>query len=180
MAEGLKIYMDPLGVDNYKVWSLKMKFLLTARDLWEGVEDPSKHEAQSRKALSIIGLYVENHHLGEIEACKTAKEAWELLEKTYKSRTNARKMQLRQELHSLKMKSGEPVTMYVGWAKDLYRDLVATGFEMKPDELAWSVLAGLSSTFSTLRTILEASEGALSSVDAKALGASAGVQAVQR
>ena len=166
MAEGLKIHIDPLEVDNYKVWSQKMKFLLTARDLWEGVEDPSKHEAQSRKALAIIGLYVENHHLGEIEDCKTAKEAWELLEKTYKSRTNARKMQLRQELHSLKMKSGEPVTVYVGRAKDLYRDLVATGFDMKPEELAWSVLAGLPSTFSTLRTILEASEGALSSVDA--------------
>jgi hypothetical protein len=75
-------------------------------------------------------------------------------------------MQLRQELHSLKMKSGEPVTMYVGRAKDLFRDLTATGFELKPDELAWSVLAGLPSSFNTLRTILETSEGALSSVDA--------------
>ncbi|GAQ93154.1 Transposon-encoded protein with ribonuclease H-like, integrase and retrovirus zinc finger-like domains [Klebsormidium nitens] len=56
--------------------------------------------------------------------------------------------------------------MYVGRAKDLYRDLVATGFEMKPDELAWSVLAGLPKSFGTLRTILEASESAISSVDA--------------
>jgi transposase InsO family protein len=75
-------------------------------------------------------------------------------------------MQLRQELHSLKMKSGEPVTMYVGRAKDLFRDLTATGFELKPDELAWSMLAGLPSSFNTLRTILETLEGALSSVDA--------------
>jgi hypothetical protein len=116
--------------------------------------------------LFIIGLNVEDHHLGSIEACKTAKGAWDLLETTYKSKSNARKMQLRQELHSLKMKSGEPVTMYVGRAKDLFRDLTATGFELKPDELAWSVLAGLPSSFNTLRTILETSEGALSSVDA--------------
>ena len=114
MADGLKIHIDPLGVDNYKVWSQKIKFLLISKDLWEGIEDPSKHEAQSRKALSIIGLNVENHHLGEIEACKTAKEAWELLETTYKSKTNARKMQLRLEMQSLKMRSGEPVSMYVG------------------------------------------------------------------
>ncbi|GAQ92611.1 hypothetical protein KFL_010700040 [Klebsormidium nitens] len=76
-------------------------------DLWNGVEDPVAHPAQSKKALSIIGLNVEDHHLGSIEECKTAKEAWDLLEKTYKSKTNARKMQLRQELHSLKMKSEE-------------------------------------------------------------------------
>ncbi|GAQ93325.1 hypothetical protein KFL_014420010, partial [Klebsormidium nitens] len=64
------------------------------------------------------------------------------------------------------MKLGEPMTMYVGRGKDLYRDLVATGFDMKPDELAWSVLAGLPKTFSFLRTISEASESAISSVDA--------------
>ena len=47
------------------MWSQKIKFLLTAKDVWEGVEDPDGHAAQSRKALSIIGLNVENHHLGE-------------------------------------------------------------------------------------------------------------------
>ncbi|GAQ93589.1 hypothetical protein KFL_016820015 [Klebsormidium nitens] len=76
-------------------------------------------------------------------------------------------MQLRQESHSSKMKSGAPVTMYVGRAKaHLYRNLVATGFEMKPDELAWIVLAGLPKRFSTLKTIREALESAFSSVDA--------------
>ncbi|GAQ89173.1 hypothetical protein KFL_004940020 [Klebsormidium nitens] len=64
------------------------------------------------------------------------------------------------------MKSGGPVTMYVGLAKDLYRASVATGFEMKPDMLAWSLLAGLPKTFSTLETILEALKSARSSVDA--------------
>ncbi|GAQ93030.1 protein with ribonuclease H-like and integrase domains [Klebsormidium nitens] len=166
MADGYKGHIDKLDVENYRTWSSKIKFLLTSKDLWNGVKDPVAHPAQSKKALSIIGLNVEDHHLGSIEECKPAKEAWDLLEKTYKSKTNARKMQLRQELHSLKMKSGEPVTMYVGRAKNLYRDLVATGVEMKPDELAWSVLAGLPKTFSILRTILEASESAISSVDA--------------
>src|SRR3569833_666161 len=166
MADGYKVHIDKLDVENYRTWSSKIKFLLTSKDLWNGVEDPVAQPAQSKKALSIIGLNFEDHHLGSIEECKTAKEAWDLLEKTYKSKTNARKMQLRQELHFLKMKSGEPVTMYVGRAKDLYRDLVATGFELKPDELAWSVLAGLPKSFSTLRTILEASESAISSVDA--------------
>ena len=53
-----------------------------------------------------------------------------------------------------------------GGLTDLYRDLLTTGFEMKPEELAWSVLAGLPSAFNTLRTIMETSEGAMSSLDA--------------
>ena len=48
MAEGLKIHIDPLGVDNYKVWSQKIKFLLTAKDLWEGVEDPENNAAPNQ------------------------------------------------------------------------------------------------------------------------------------
>ena len=58
----------------------------------------------------------------------------------------------------LKMKSGEPVVKYVARARDLYRDLVAAGVEMKPQDLGWQVLVGLPSAFATLRTILSASE----------------------
>ncbi|GAQ92061.1 putative retrotransposon protein [Klebsormidium nitens] len=106
MADGCKVHIDKLDVENYMTWISNIKFFLTSKDLWNGVEDPVAHPAQSNKALSIIGLNVEDHHLGSIEECKTAKEAWDLLEKTYKSKTNTTKMQLRQELRSLKMKSG--------------------------------------------------------------------------
>ncbi|GAQ92704.1 hypothetical protein KFL_011000010 [Klebsormidium nitens] len=64
------------------------------------------------------------------------------------------------------MKSVRPVTMHVDRAKELYGDLVATSFMVKRDELAWSVLAGLPETFSSLRTILETSESAINLVDA--------------
>jgi hypothetical protein len=87
MVDGFKVHIDKLGVDNYINWSRKIKFLLTSKDLWEGVEEPVAHATQSTKALSIIGLNVEDHHLGSIEACKTAKEAWDLLETTYNSKS---------------------------------------------------------------------------------------------
>ncbi|GAQ92169.1 hypothetical protein KFL_009370010, partial [Klebsormidium nitens] len=82
------------------------------------------------------------------------------------SMVGASKMQLGQELHSFKIKSGEPVTMYVGQANDLYGNLVANRSEMKPDELAWTVLVGLPKTFGTVRRIVEALKSAISSVDA--------------
>lgn len=156
--EGVKIKIDPLDAENYVPWSQKMKFLLISKDLWEGVEAPTSHAAKSRRALAMIGLHVKDHHLGTIAACKTAGEAWELLEKTYRSKSNARKLQLRKEMSALKMQFKEPVATYVARAQDLYRDLVATGFQMTPEELAWNVLAGLPTTFDTLVTVLETQE----------------------
>lgn len=156
--EGVRIRIELLDVENYLPWSQKMKFLLISKDLWEGVEAPASHGAKSRRALAIIGLHVKDHHLGTIAACKTAGEAWELLEKTYKSKTNARKLQLRKEMSALKMEPNEPVATYVARAQDLYRDLVATGFQMTSEELAWNVLAGLPATFDTLVTVLETQE----------------------
>ncbi|GAQ92838.1 hypothetical protein KFL_011620050 [Klebsormidium nitens] len=92
-------------------------------------------QKKAKKALSIIGLNVEDHHLGSIEECKTAKEAWDLLEKTYKSKTNAKKMQLRQELHSLKMKSEASESAISSVDAVLPKLLVhEQGFEKSPKE----------------------------------------------
>jgi hypothetical protein len=46
MANGFKVHIDKLGVDNHINWSRKIKFLLTSKDLWEGVEDPVAHATQ--------------------------------------------------------------------------------------------------------------------------------------
>ncbi|GAQ93416.1 hypothetical protein KFL_015100020, partial [Klebsormidium nitens] len=106
-----------------------------------------------------------SEHLGAILAAENAKEAWDALEKTYKGKSAARKLSLRHELSTLKMRSGEPVAGYVGRAQDLYRDLVAAGVEMKPDDLSFTVLAGLTSRLEGLVTVLTSSKEELGSVE---------------
>ena len=137
----------------------KSKFLLISKDLWEGVEAPASHAAKSRRALAIIGLHVKDHHLGTIAACKTAGEAWELLEKTYKSKSNARKLQLRKEMSALKMEPIEPVATYVARAQDLYQRLGSYRFS---DDVrgAWlgTCLLDCQPPFDTLVTVLETQE----------------------
>jgi transposase InsO family protein len=59
------------------------------------------------------------------------------------------------------MGSGESVAGYVARAQDLYRDLIATGHEMKPEELAWSVMVGLPDMFDTQVQILQSTDSAL-------------------
>jgi hypothetical protein len=46
--------------------------------------------------------------------------------------------------------------MYVARAEDLYKNLTAAGSDMKPEELAFAILAGLPDEYGTLVTILKA------------------------
>src|SRR3569833_3160501 len=70
MADVFQVHIDKLGVDNYINWSRKIKFLLQSKDLWDGVTNPGEHASQSTKALSIIGLNVEDHHLGTMRRAR--------------------------------------------------------------------------------------------------------------
>jgi hypothetical protein len=156
MAMGDKVTIEALNVENYGTWSIRMKALLIHKKLWKGVEDPSANPDESQSALAYITLYVKDHLLGTVGACETAKEAWNKLETTYKSKSNGRKLLLKRELDQLKKGPGESVSKYVARGENLYADLVATGFEMKKEELAFQLLVGLTSEYDMLVTALEA------------------------
>jgi len=68
-------------------------------------------------------------------ACKTAKEAWDTLEKIYKARSVARKLQLKKEPNNLKKGLSEPLPKYIARAKTIWNDLLATGHDIKPSEV---------------------------------------------
>src|SRR6476646_4523731 len=72
-----------------------------------------------------------------------------------RAKANAQKMHLRREINTLKVGSGEPISMYVARAEDLYKNLTAAGSDMKPEELAFAILAELPDGYGTLVTILE-------------------------
>jgi hypothetical protein len=82
-------------------------------------------------------VHLKDHHLGQ--GAKTAKELWDDLETTYKSKSNARKMLLRREINTLKLGSGEPISMYVARTEVLYKNLTAAGSNMKPEELTFAI-----------------------------------------
>jgi hypothetical protein len=136
MAIGDKVTIEVLDVENYGTWCIRMKALLIHKKLWKGVEDPSANPDESQSALAYITLYVKDYLLGTVGACETGKEAW--------------------ELDHLKKGPGESVSKYVARGENLHADLVATGFEMKKEELAFKLLVGLTSEYDMLVTALEA------------------------
>lgn len=160
----MKISIEPLNGENYAVWSQRMEMLLVHKKLWKGVTQPDVDADRTAEAKALIGLNVSSQYLGQIVVAKNAKEAWDGLEKVFRGKTTARQLQLKRELMTLKQESGEPVAKYVGRAKDLERELLAAGAEVKPQDLAMSVITGLSKDFDMLVTVLVAAD-AVKSVD---------------
>ncbi|GAQ92728.1 putative retrotransposon protein with Ribonuclease H-like superfamily and integrase domain [Klebsormidium nitens] len=90
-GSGDKIAIAPLGADNYATWSIRMKALLVHKKLWKGVEDSSANKGDSESALALLTLNVQDMHLGTVGACKSAQEAWGLLEATYRRNRHSHK-----------------------------------------------------------------------------------------
>lgn len=153
-----KVVVEFLDVENYATWSMRMQALLMVKGLWDAISNANVEAKIDLKAHAQILLHVKDHHLQQVMACSSAKEAWEMLKKVYEAKSNARKLMLRQELTQLKMGPAEPITKYVGRAKDIQNKLRATGYVVADQDLAFSVMAGLPPAFNMISTVLMNSE----------------------
>lgn len=153
--------LTKLGADNYGTWSTLVQSYLTIKGCWGAVSD-SSDKAKSAEALAYIRLLVSEFYLPTLEACKTAQEAWDLLESTFKSKSLAKRLQLKRELNSLQLVPSESLTKYVARAKTIRGQLVAAGYSVSDDEVVLCVLAGLPAPYDAAVTMLEGSDKALS------------------
>lgn len=153
MATETKIAVEPLDVDNYATWSIRMRALLISKGLWTTVVADNP-ESTDPKALALITLYVKDHHLMTVGNSATAKIAWEKLKATYEAKTNARKLLLRREMTQLKMGATEPLTKYASRAKDIQAQMSAAGDDVKDQEVAMQFLAGLPPAYNMINTVL--------------------------
>ena len=163
-AEFDKVHIEPLDLDNYQVWSSKMKFLLVTKGLWSAVQPAAGAVVPTDandKAIAAIGLNVKEHHLSTVNDAASAEALWTTLQQGYQARTLPRMLQLRQQLTTLKKVPGEAVPKYIARAKELWRDLVACGANISEQDVVVAVLAGLPKEYETLVTVLEANNQAL-------------------
>jgi gag-polypeptide of LTR copia-type/Domain of unknown function (DUF4219) len=159
-----KYQIEPLDVDNYAIWSKKMKSVLIEKDLWDGafvgkkLSDTSAttiDDKASHKALALITLNVADHHVTEIGDCTTAKEAWDLLEGVYKAKSGAKRLLLRKQLNDLKKEPEESLSVYFSRAKLLQKELTAAGLTVDPTDVVLQVLNGLPALYATKVSIIE-------------------------
>jgi hypothetical protein len=156
MGDVEKLVFKKLDVDNYATWSAKMRSLLTIKGYEDAITEAAN--VNSKKALALSTLCVEDHHLTEIAGCQDAKAAWDTLAAAYRSRSVAKQLQLRKELNTLKMAPGEPVTKYISRARSIRDQLQAAGHPTSDSDVVLAVLSGLPEQYSMLVTVLETAD----------------------
>ncbi len=74
--------IEPLDLDNYGICSKCMKYI--HKGLWMTMTgEETTDSSVDQKALALICLNVKDYHLTTLDACKTAKEAWDTLKPIY-------------------------------------------------------------------------------------------------
>jgi len=161
MADTSKVTIEPLDVDNYVSWAIRMKMLLVHRELWVAVADPDGLQEAERskldKALSLLLLNVKDHHLLTLASCETPKQAWDVLHSMYQASNVAKQMQLRKELNSLTKHATESLTLYVSGARGLWSSMSSAGIVVTERDVVMALLAGLPAEYETTVEVIMAS-----------------------
>lgn len=150
--------IDKLNSNNYRSWKFNMKMALVQRELWKHVtgeavrpvEDENEIERFNRKeekALAAIALSVEPEQQGHIIDCETASDAWEALKKVFEPTSRPRILQLKKQMVSIQLKSDESMTSYLGRIKTCSDSLKEAGYEIKDEDLAYTMLSGLPDSY---------------------------------
>ena len=161
MREDKANSFDKLDVDNYDVWSVRMRCYLVRKSLDAYIsKDTLKEEdkANDNKAKASIMDHVCDHHLATLRHCNTSKEAWDTLEGVFEAKSKARQLHLRRELNTLRKLPKEPLSKYMARAKAIRNALAAAGQDIKENDIIGCVLAGLPKEYDVVVTILETSE----------------------
>ncbi|UYV82668.1 hypothetical protein LAZ67_22000457, partial [Cordylochernes scorpioides] len=134
---------------------ISFNMLLIERGLWECVineetidadEDQRKYEKtkiKQEKALATNALSISTEQQIHVIDCKTASEAWTTLEQIFEPKSRARILQLKKQFVNIKFIEEEDMINYLSRLKTCSDHLREAGCEVKDEDLAYSMLAGL-------------------------------------
>ncbi|BBH09623.1 ADP glucose pyrophosphorylase large subunit 1 [Prunus dulcis] len=164
---------------NYSQWSIQMKVLYAAQDLWEVVEngfvEPNDQAVltqqqltelketrkKDKKALFFIFQAVDEAIFERISSCTTSKQAWDTLFASYKGEEKvkmARLQTLRGEFDMLRMKESESVEDYFNRVISLVNQLRINGEKIEDQRVAEKILRSMSRKFEYIVVAIEESK----------------------
>lgn len=152
-----------LSDTNYQSWKTEMCWYLRGKGLLDLVMTEKKvgqnatevevraHQMNENKAFAAIGLHIDADQQIHIEDCANA---YETLKQVHQPKSRVRIMQLKKEFYHLKMKDEESMSAYVSRIKVAARNLKEAGAEVKDEDLAYTMLAGVPDSYENLNMAL--------------------------
>jgi len=165
---------DPVETNEYRVekldndyatWAVLFQESLEDKELWEAIADPQPDAdadptaaaiwaKKDRRAFGRFKMSIALHHLPTVQACASAKEAWDALAGVCTAKMNARRLQLTQDFALLNIKPGENLLAYSGRAKKLQLEMAATGHPYDDDTVLIHFLNGLGEEYKMEKKML--------------------------
>ena len=129
--------LEKLTKDNYASWKYKVMLYLKAEELWQLVVDekvddkdvknegkmgkseitdgidPKSLNKKNAQAMVVISNTLSSSLIPHVKNCSTAKEMWDALAKLFSNVSSARKMQLKEQLHNIKMERNMLIMDYI-------------------------------------------------------------------
>ncbi|WVZ71914.1 hypothetical protein U9M48_020443 [Paspalum notatum var. saurae] len=150
---------------NYTDWVVMMKVMLKARGLWSIIKHGTDDKQEDQMALEALLRGVPAEYPSTLRRKKTAKLAWESLEKMRLGDDRVKKawvQQLRREYEALKFHDGEKVEDFALRLQALVSELGALGKKMDDEEVVGKYLRAapkrLEPVVVSMETLLDLSE----------------------
>ncbi|XP_074351769.1 uncharacterized protein LOC141690912 [Apium graveolens] len=182
MANMVQPNIPKLMTTNYGNWSIQMKVLLGSYDNWDIVEsgfiEPADAAAEvalpnaektalkesrkkDKKALYTIFQGVDESTFEKISVAKMAKEAWEILQKSFQGVEKVKKVRLqvlRGEFENIKMKASENIGEYATLLKTVTNEMKTNGESLDDVRVMEKLLRSLTRKFDYVVTSIEESK----------------------
>ena len=119
-----QIVAEKLDKNNFHAWRFRLTNFLMGKGYWEYIdgehekapdlpENPTAAQVKelkewnqgSRKVMYWLSISIQDTMIGHIQDAKSPKDAWDTLVKLYETNTKARKIQLKNDLHTVEKKN---------------------------------------------------------------------------
>ena len=160
--QSLKFEVEKLsGKNNFELWKLKMWDLLVQQELQKALVGKSKKpttmmewewEDLDAKALSTIHLCLADEVLFNIVGEDTTSSLWSKLESLYMTKSLTRRIYLKRQLYSLRMKEGTQVVDHLNTFNTLIVQLTSMEVKFEDEDKAITLLCSFPKSWDNLVT----------------------------
>lgn len=161
---------EKLGKTNYPAWKFHIKNFLMGKDLWDIVSGAEAEPAggpneaavkawvrKAHQAIHYMSITIDDNILGHIQDKETAKDVWDAIAKMYETSTKARKLQLLQELHSVKQQNIS-IQDYVLEIRKVLDQLGSIVVVVDDDDVLRACMNGLRNEYKQFKTSIRVRE----------------------
>ncbi|MCO5552808.1 hypothetical protein L7F22_006325 [Adiantum nelumboides] len=168
---------DNLDKNNFHAWKFRMTNFLMGKGYWDYIlgdqekmpelldVNPTAHQIKAfkdwnqgaRKVMYWLSVSVHDTMIGHIQDATTPKQAWDRLVSFDTTNTKGRKIQLKNELNTVK-KENLSINDYTLKIKDIAEFLAFIGVQLEDDDKVEVCLRGLMPAYKQFKTSIQTRE----------------------